>query len=257
MSEDLSRTVTMSERGRRMSRGSVGGSRSRSRSASRSSRRSVSTLVESRGGRRFGDSRVVQSIYFNPFPSMMRNRMRYVENIIIGTVASSDDAVLHYFSCNGIHDPSVSGTGHQPYGHDTVASLYNHYRVDKAVITVIPSTPGTQCIWGVALTDDLLTSGVDNVMQERKNVKYSVMPTATTYIPEALTMTWKPDLSFPVGGGEQKNMNALYGSNPGEQMYFAVFLRRALPSLPSAICSFNVQIDYFVTSYELKQLDGS
>lgn len=253
--QDLRRLVSMSSRGRSMSRGSRGSSRSRA--SSRSSRSTVSTLVESRG-RRFADSRgVVQSIYFNPFPSMMRNRMRYVDNILIGTVASSDDANVHYFSCNGIHDPSVSGTGHQPYGHDIVAQLYNHYRVDKAVITITPSTSGNQIVWGCAITDDTTTDVTDNVMQERKLVKYSVMPTADSFFPRSVTLTWKPDLSFPVGGGEQKNMNSLYGSNPGEQMYFAMFVRRAIPGLSALSLSFNVQIDYYVTSYELKQLAGS
>ncbi|PWN73053.1 hypothetical protein CV717_29100, partial [Bacillus cereus] len=98
----------------------------------------------------------------------MRNRMRYVENVILTTVNNSDDATFYYFSCNGIHDPNITGTGHQPYGHDTVASLYNHYRVDKSVITVSPTTSGSQNIWGVSITDDTVTSGVDNTVQERK-----------------------------------------------------------------------------------------
>lgn len=254
--QDLRRLVSMSSRGRSMSRGSRG-SGSRSRASSRSSRSSVSTLVESRGRRLADNRRLVQSFYFDPFPSMMKNRLRYVENILIGTVAQSDDANIHYLSCNGIHDPSVSGTGHQPYGHDVVASLYNHYRVDKSVITITPSTGGSQVIWGVALTDDTATSVTDNVMQERKLVKYSVMPSVDSIIPQTISMTWKPDLSFPVGGGEQKNLNAAYGSNPGEQMYFALFVRRPLTGLPALALSFNVQIDYFVTSYELKQLAGS
>lgn len=217
--------------------------------------RTYSTRVQSRR-RAVADRRgLVQSTYFNPFPSMMRNRMKYVENVIITTV--SDDAVPYYFSCNGIHDPNITGLGHQPYGHDIINKLYNHYRVDKSVITVTPSTTVDQTIWGVAITADTAVSVTDNVMQERKMGKYSVCPREDSFHPVYLTMTWKPDLSFPVGGGEQKNMNASYGSNPGEQMYFAVWARRPLANLSGVSVSFNVQIEYYVTSYELKQLDGS
>lgn len=186
---------------------------------------------------------------------MMRNKLRYVDNVIVQTVNLSDDASIHYFACNGIHDPNITGGGHQPYGHDTVASLYNHYRVDKAVIRVTPSTVGGQIIWGVAITDDAATPVTDNVMEERKLSKSSVMAVADHIVPESLYMEWKPDLSFPVGGGEQKNMNASYGSNPGELMCFAVYARRCLTGLPSVSLSFHVTIDYYVTSYELKQLD--
>lgn len=35
------------------------------------------------------------------------------------------------FRLNSIHDPNLSGTGHQPYAHDTYATLYNQYRVYK------------------------------------------------------------------------------------------------------------------------------
>lgn len=242
-------------RGRRMSRGS---SRSRSRSAST---RSLSLALSRPGGDvRRGPRRTYQSPYFNPFPSMMRNKLRYIENITLATVASSDDASVNYFSCNGIHDPNITGTGHQPYGHDTLATLYNHYRVDKAVIRLTPSTVGKQMIYGVAIVDE--TTGVsrtDQIMQERKNSAYRVMADGNGFGPSGgtITLSWTPDGSFPAGRGEQKNMNASYGSNPGEQMYFAVFARRCIPSLPALTTSYNVEIEYYVTSYELQPQDAS
>ena len=240
-------------RGRRMSRGS----QSRSRSHSTVSR-SLSSSV--RGGRvRAGPAARLQNPYFNPFPSMMRNKMRYVDNIIITTVASSDDATLFYMSCNGIFDPNISGVGHQPYGHDTLSRLYNHYRVDKAVLRMTPTTTTNQIIYGVAIVDDLLTPATDNTMQEHKTSQYRCISNTNGVGTNSgtITSTWKPDLSFPVGGGEQKNMNAAYGSNPGEQMYFACFARRPLGSLPTVSTSYNVQIDYYVTSYEMRQQEPS
>lgn len=43
---------------------------------------------------------------------------------------------LHSFKMNDIFDPNYSGTGHQPFGHDTYMALYGRYLVKKAVISV-------------------------------------------------------------------------------------------------------------------------
>lgn len=45
---------------------------------------------------------------------------------------SSDGTVLDYkWNLNSLFDPNKTGTGHQPYGFDTYATLYNRYRVFK------------------------------------------------------------------------------------------------------------------------------
>lgn len=45
-------------------------------------------------------------------------------------VAGVADARI--FSCNGIYDPDISGTGHQPTGFDEFMAFYDHYRVISA-----------------------------------------------------------------------------------------------------------------------------
>lgn len=42
----------------------------------------------------------------------------------------------YWFSANGLYDPNISGTGHQPIGFDTMMSLYEHYAVLRSKITV-------------------------------------------------------------------------------------------------------------------------
>ncbi|WP_445772375.1 hypothetical protein, partial [Rheinheimera sp.] len=200
-----------------------------------------------------GESWKSQNQYFWPFPSMMRNRLRYSEAISLTTVASSDDAVAVYFSANGIFDPNVTGGGHQPYGHDTLANLYNHYRVDKAVITVRPGSFGSSLAYGIAITDDTSTDLTDSVMEERERTTYKIMGTAASDVNTGiLTMEWRPDRSYPAAAGAQKNLNASYGSNPGEQEFFAVWHRR-LGTAAAQTSIYHVQIDYWVTSYELQQ----
>jgi len=40
------------------------------------------------------------------------------------------------FMANGMYDTDVSGTGHQPYGYDTLATQYNQWTVLRSKITV-------------------------------------------------------------------------------------------------------------------------
>lgn len=42
----------------------------------------------------------------------------------------------YQFNLNSMFDPNRTGGGHQPMGRDTMAQLYNRYRVDKAIIKV-------------------------------------------------------------------------------------------------------------------------
>lgn len=58
--------------------------------------------------------------------------MKYSETFSLSTLTS-----FCRLNLNSIFDPNRSGTGHQPYAHDTFASLYNRYRVisTKWVIT--------------------------------------------------------------------------------------------------------------------------
>jgi len=48
-----------------------------------------------------------------------------------GVFSNTYPVLGHKLSLNSIYDPDVTGGGHQPYGHDTYATLYNRYRVNK------------------------------------------------------------------------------------------------------------------------------
>ncbi len=55
---------------------------------------------------------------------------KYSDVITSSTVTSGAGA--HYvFRLNNIYDPDLTGTGHQPYGFDVMALIYNRYRVNS------------------------------------------------------------------------------------------------------------------------------
>jgi len=58
----------------------------------------------------------------------------YCEAIDLGTQSSAARSYL--YAANGLYDPNISGTGHQPMGFDQMMTFYNHYCVLKATIKV-------------------------------------------------------------------------------------------------------------------------
>ena len=88
--------------------------------------------------------------------SKKKVRLRYVTEITLN--ASGVGLSAHYFSANGMFDPDVTGTGHQPLYYDQWMVNYEHYQVlgSKIKVTALPSqnagsTPG---VFGVVLDNN-------------------------------------------------------------------------------------------------------
>jgi hypothetical protein len=70
---------------------------------------------------------------FTPLPPMLKARMKYVSPV---TLSSGVTPGVNVFSANGLYDPDITGTGHQPRGFDQLIALYDHYVVVASHITV-------------------------------------------------------------------------------------------------------------------------
>lgn len=67
--------------------------------------------------------RVVVNRALHPIPQRFITKMKYSE------ILSTDGNGQYRMNLNSIFDPNRTGTGHQPYAFDTLATLYNRYRV--------------------------------------------------------------------------------------------------------------------------------
>lgn len=65
-------------------------------------------------------------------------RLRYTS--VISRTLNAGIAADNVYRLNSIFDPDFTGTGTQPYGHDTYAQLYNRYRVFAASYRVTFNT---------------------------------------------------------------------------------------------------------------------
>jgi len=61
-------------------------------------------------------------------PQSRTCRLVYCTQLTLNGSASGASGV-NAFSANGMYDPDVTGTGHQPMGFDQMMTLYNHYTV--------------------------------------------------------------------------------------------------------------------------------
>lgn len=61
----------------------------------------------------------------NPISQRTIVKMKYAESVDLNVGSS----FAYQFNLNSVFDPNRSGIGHQPYGHDQLATLYNRYRV--------------------------------------------------------------------------------------------------------------------------------
>ncbi len=65
----------------------------------------------------------------NPFPARMNVRQNYAEIVTFTTGAVGVMGVEQLYAINDQFDPNFTGVGHQPYGRDTLATIYNKYKV--------------------------------------------------------------------------------------------------------------------------------
>lgn len=71
----------------------------------------------------------------NPFPEKHFCTLTYVTQGILPATAVGQGRLVT-FRANSIHDPDLSGLGHQPRYHDTLSDIYNRYVVVGSTITV-------------------------------------------------------------------------------------------------------------------------
>ncbi len=123
-------------------------------------------------GRRSTKRRTVTA-YLDPFPMRLKAKLKYAG---ICTFNAAAGAVASYsFAANGMYDPDITGTGHQPMYYDQLMAVYARASVTGATIKVTPI--GTQTapegtILGVFLDNDTTTGTTLIECVERPGSKY-------------------------------------------------------------------------------------
>lgn len=164
-----------------------------------------------RHNKRKGGVKVLSAL--QPFPSSQIVKMKYAEAFVTNVATAYNYAL----NLNSIFDPNRTGTGHQPCGHDQLATLYNRYRV-IACSYVIQAYSGAYPIrYAVLPANEIKTVGTIAEMVENPRSQYRLqIPGGSTTV-----LTGKVYLPALMGRSKAQYMaddryQAAFGANPGE-----------------------------------------
>jgi len=174
-----------------------------------------------------GHSNTIVDSFLPVFPNLAVRKLRYsTANIITVT---SGVLNTHVFSLNGLYDPDVSGTGHQPMGFDQIMPFYEHYHVTKVRAQVIFSMAESDRAGsiGIKITPDTTPPGShEDFIEEGRNAWDTIAGAAST---TNGTKELKCSVNVPaVNGLSRANFLAdtsyqgTIATNPSEQTYLHV-----------------------------------
>jgi len=131
-----------------------------------------------------------------PFPNRYVCKLKYATTVVTDALGS------YIFNLNSLFDPDRTGGGHQPYGFDNLALLYNRYRCiatgwriqNPMAANALPVTTG--CI---ASNDASVAWTNTGVMLENPRAKY------VTQNPGAASVTLSGKISLPKLMGRTKS----------------------------------------------------
>jgi len=191
------------------------------------------------------------------FPQRMRVTHRYVE--AVNSNATTGALRQYIFSANGMFDPNVSGTGHQPTFFDAMSAIYNHYTVINSRIkvefqTYTATNLADNSIVGICQTGTASPAfTIATNLCEQPKCSYKIMdgdPGSNNNVVLYLNYSsWKTFGSSVLSDSEQRGTSA---SNPTEQNYFDVFFQDSNITKTVSM-DFLVTIEYEAIWTEIKE----
>jgi hypothetical protein len=170
-------------------------------------------------------------------------------------------AVGYVFSANGIYDPNVTSTGHQPMGFDQLMALYEQYYVVSSTITIRFNAFQSLIPIPVAVylsPDASVLTGASQIM-ENGLCKSALLSGFSGTLSATTALTLSCDVPRYYNRGKKAMLNdpELAGSaaaNPVEQVYFIVTAWQALGDTATTTIHFDVILSYDVWFTEPRKL---
>lgn len=187
----------------------------------------------------------------NPIAQRYICKMKYAESV------QTDASGRFYFNLNSIFDPNGTGVGHQPYGHDTLATLYNRYRVISCSYRVIAPNASSNLQMGIVPSNSVLSYSTVAEMKENPRARYAVQTPGGPIIPIS-GKVFLPSLTgrTPAQYMADDRYQAEFGSSPAEQMVLNILTASQL-DIPLTSNACIVELVYTVECFDPKNLAQS
>ncbi len=192
------------------------------------------------------------------FPPRKRAYLTYHTNIDL--FCGSSGVVGNYlFAANGLYDPDITGTGHQPMGFDQMMVFYYHYTVLSSKITVSARNNGTNPGYAAVSRNGSSTAvTVSDDLVEAGNIEYRLVNT-TSAVPNHVTIKLDMDISKFSGVDDLLDDDTYRGdsgSNPTDLEYFHISWWSPFTA-SSFTCNFDVVIEFEAMFTEPKKPSAS
>jgi len=188
------------------------------------------------------------------FPDKFRTKLRYCDTIAwVGGAQASNT-----FRLNSIYDPDLSGTGHQPMYHDTLALVYGKYRVLGAKIKVVfamRSPPSlalaeySPTVVGIVTSanSSFLSIGSNQLMEQNNNNTQILSDKSSGASVVTCYQSYVPNRD--IGNGTIDDTSAAsFGNNPA-QVFHAHIFKRDEGSQATSVTAF-VTIEFDVEVFQ-------
>lgn len=186
-------------------------------------------------------------------------KLRYNETF---RMVSTGGVLSEYlYRANSMYDPNYTSTGHQSFGFDTLATMYNHYSVISAKITVLLTpeiyNPGIAVACGVYCGDDSTAYGDFQTYREARRGTSVIVPMSAGGIkPQRITSLFNASRFFSKDR-DRGDTTATVNANPAEEAIWHIYMQTVDKASTSNYITFNVTIDSVVRFYEPKDLPSS
>lgn len=219
-------------------------------------RRKVAKGKGKRYGKRKYTTKLVNTA-LQPIPQRYITKMKYCETY---TPINSTGQTIWRVNLNSIFDPNRTGIGHQPYGHDTFATLYNRYRVIACnfVISAFSGNGSTIQLAAIPANEEFIAASIS---EYRENPRCRFM----VQTPGSVMRVMKGKVNLPslTGRTVQQYMaddryQAQFGASPSELMVLNINSQQFDESLLTATAvTYQLTLEYVVELFDPKNLGQS
>lgn len=206
--------------------------------------------------KRYGQKNTLVNSSLRPIPSRFITKHKYAEAITVSTPGMG----IYKWNLNSLWDPNRTGVGHQPYGYDQLAALYNRYRVISCKYILSAISDSSNIAYACLPANDTAAT-ISNVSEARENprCKYAVQNTGGTlkvlkgnvYLPSLVGQTKTQYMS-------DDRFQAIVGNSPVELCVLNVF-GQGMNDDPvfNPQITYNILLEFTVEWFDIQNFEQS
>jgi len=196
-----------------------------------------------------------------PVPDAIVTTMKYAESILL---SSTTTAAYYFFGLNDVYDPNITGTGHQPLGHDQWAAFYDRNRVIGFDIhlKVLNESSLSALAGGIMKSVTSATTDIQTALEKEHSKVYLLSPldVSNNAQREIVWTNQKPWTVIGVTRAEYLNSSIYHGTSGSSPSFRGPVLQlvsQCADKLTAVDVRFVVTISYVVELFERVSLTAS